>query len=110
MTRIALVSTSDTDLLSARASGADYRYANPSKVTVRSLAPDLGGSDLIRPRGCRHDRVIGSLVRLDLERGPSDPDLVTRTHRDGASDPLPVDEGAVGRVEVFDDHRSARAS
>ena len=47
MTRIALVSTSDTDLLSARASGADYRYANPSKVTVRSLAPDLGGSDLI---------------------------------------------------------------
>ena len=42
MTRIALVSTSDTDLLSARASGADYRYANPSKVAVRSLAPDLG--------------------------------------------------------------------
>ena len=32
MTRIALVSTSDTDLLSARASGADYLYVNPSKA------------------------------------------------------------------------------
>ena len=47
MTRIALVSTSDTDLLSARASGADYRYANPSKISMRILAPVLGGSDLI---------------------------------------------------------------
>ncbi|MBW3085965.1 Aerobic cobaltochelatase subunit CobN [Austwickia sp. TVS 96-490-7B] len=31
MTRIALLSTSDTDLLSARASGADYVYANPTR-------------------------------------------------------------------------------
>ncbi len=47
MTRIALVSTSDTDLLSARASGADYRYANPGKVSVRLLGPDLAESELI---------------------------------------------------------------
>jgi len=40
MTRIALVSTSDTDLLSARASGADYRYANPGKVTFAT--PGIG--------------------------------------------------------------------
>ena len=33
MTRIALLSTSDTDLLSARASGADYAYANPVRLT-----------------------------------------------------------------------------
>ncbi|MER7113411.1 cobaltochelatase subunit CobN [Saccharomonospora azurea] len=32
MTRIALLSTSDTDLLSARASGADYAYANPVRL------------------------------------------------------------------------------
>ena len=50
----------------------------------------LGGWDLIRPQGRRHDRVIGALVRLDLERGPSDPDLVTGTQRHGGSDPLPV--------------------
>ncbi|MFE6506139.1 cobaltochelatase subunit CobN [Nocardioides sp. NPDC057767] len=31
--RIALLSTSDTDLLSARASGADYAWANPSRAT-----------------------------------------------------------------------------
>ena len=32
MTRIALLSTSDTDLLSARASGADYLWANPART------------------------------------------------------------------------------
>ncbi|MFT4187212.1 MAG: cobaltochelatase subunit CobN [Aeromicrobium sp.] len=32
MTRIAILSTSDTDLLSARASGADYVWANPTRV------------------------------------------------------------------------------
>ncbi|TQF68359.1 cobaltochelatase subunit CobN [Rhodococcus spelaei] len=31
---ILLLSTSDTDLLSARASGADYRWANPSRLLV----------------------------------------------------------------------------
>lgn len=34
MTRIALLSTSDTDLLSARASGADYVLANPARPGV----------------------------------------------------------------------------
>ncbi|MBO3143808.1 cobaltochelatase subunit CobN [Dermatophilus congolensis] len=32
MTRIALLSTSDTDLLAARGSGANYIYANPSRL------------------------------------------------------------------------------
>src|SRR6478609_5981027 len=40
--RIALLSTSDTDLLSARASGADWRWANPA----RSL-PVLDDVDLV---------------------------------------------------------------
>ncbi len=78
-----------------------------AKVTGRS---GLGGAGLIRAQGWRHDRVVGPLVRLDLKRGPSDPDLVTRTHRHGSSDPFPVDEGAVGRIEVFDDHRFTRAA
>jgi hypothetical protein len=47
----------------------------------------------------------------DLKGGPSDPDLVTGTHCPGASDPLPVDERAVGGLEVpSDDHRCTRAS
>lgn len=43
MTRIALLSTSDTDLLSARSSGADYLYANPTRP---GMAPILAGQDV----------------------------------------------------------------
>ncbi|MFI7490014.1 hypothetical protein ACIBXA_16705 [Micromonospora echinaurantiaca] len=32
--RILLLSTADTDLLAARASGADYRLANPARVAA----------------------------------------------------------------------------
>ena len=45
--RIALLSTSDTDLLSARASGAEYFYANPAKTPINSIARDLAGWELI---------------------------------------------------------------
>ncbi|MEO6470295.1 MAG: cobaltochelatase subunit CobN, partial [Aeromicrobium sp.] len=48
MTRIALLSTSDTDLLSARASGADYVLANPSRLSVADDLPGvIDGADLI---------------------------------------------------------------
>ena len=47
MPRIALISTSDTDLLSARASGDDYVLANPGRV---HRLPDLDGCDLIVAR------------------------------------------------------------
>ncbi len=47
MTRIALLSTSDTDLLSARASGADYLWANPAKAAHTELGPVLEQADLI---------------------------------------------------------------
>nr|WP_210743446.1 cobaltochelatase subunit CobN [Nocardia cerradoensis] len=42
-----LLSTSDTDLLSARASGADYRLANPARLLVEDLPGLLAGADLI---------------------------------------------------------------
>ena len=38
MPRIALLSTSDTDLLSARASGADYVLANPGRASHQEMA------------------------------------------------------------------------
>ncbi|MCA2216523.1 cobaltochelatase subunit CobN [Jidongwangia harbinensis] len=42
-----LLSTSDTDLLSARASGSAYRLANPARLGVADLPPLLDGVDLV---------------------------------------------------------------
>ncbi|WP_073484906.1 cobaltochelatase subunit CobN [Streptoalloteichus hindustanus] len=42
-----LLSTSDTDLLSARASGADYRLGNPARLTVDDLPALLADVDLV---------------------------------------------------------------
>ncbi|MEU6562804.1 cobaltochelatase subunit CobN [Nocardia nova] len=44
---ILLLSTSDTDLLSARASGAGYRLGNPARLLVEDLPDLLAGIDLI---------------------------------------------------------------
>jgi len=44
---VLLLSTSDTDLLAAKASGADYRLANPVRVDPADLAPLLDGSDVV---------------------------------------------------------------
>jgi cobaltochelatase CobN len=45
--RIALLSTSDTDLLSARASGAEYVLGNPSRVDADTLPDLLAGASLV---------------------------------------------------------------
>lgn len=44
---ILLLSTSDTDLLSARASGVDYRWGNPARLLVDDLPGLLDGADLV---------------------------------------------------------------
>ncbi|WP_018215707.1 cobaltochelatase subunit CobN [Salinispora vitiensis] len=44
--RILLLSTADTDLLAARASGADYRLANPNRVAVDEVPALLDDVDL----------------------------------------------------------------
>ncbi|MCW2791682.1 MAG: cobN [Nocardioides sp.] len=48
--RVALLSTSDTDLLSARASGADYVLANPARPGHQSMAEVIEGCDLVAGR------------------------------------------------------------
>ena len=55
--RIALLSTSDTDLLSARASGAAFRWANPARSSDDELAETVAGADLVvvRQLGSPHD-------------------------------------------------------
>ncbi|WP_269302139.1 cobaltochelatase subunit CobN [Aeromicrobium sp. HA] len=69
MTRIALMSTSDTDLLSARASGAAYSWANPGRVTDdrRDALVDEVDLVVLRVLGSPEDvRDVAALVR---ERG-----------------------------------------
>lgn len=55
--RIALLSTSDTDLLSARASGARFAWANPSRATEDELVAAVGDAALVVVRllGSPHD-------------------------------------------------------
>jgi cobaltochelatase CobN len=48
--RIALLSTSDTDLLSARSSGADYVLANPARPAHQSMAETIAACDLVVAR------------------------------------------------------------
>ncbi|MEO7270160.1 MAG: cobaltochelatase subunit CobN, partial [Knoellia sp.] len=50
MPRIALLSTSDTDLLCARASGADYVWANPSRPGHTDMAAAIEGADIVVAR------------------------------------------------------------
>ena len=45
--RILLLSTADTDLLAARASGADYRLANPARTDPGELPALLDGMDVV---------------------------------------------------------------
>ena len=59
--RIALLSTSDTDLLSAKASGADYAWANPSRADLGALVDLAAGADLTIVR------LLGSPQQYDVE-------------------------------------------
>lgn len=61
MARIALLSTSDTDLLSARASGADYGWANPSRADLGALVALATDADLVVVR------LLGSPQQYDAE-------------------------------------------
>ena len=45
--RLALLSTSDTDLLSARASGADWLLANPSRLDTDTIGELVAGCELV---------------------------------------------------------------
>jgi cobaltochelatase CobN len=72
--RIALLSTSDTDLISARGSGADYFVANPARSSHTQLGEVLEACDLIVAR------VLGSPQLLcggfDRFRGTGKPMVV----------------------------------
>ena len=79
---IVLLSTSDTDLLSARASGADYRLGNPSRLAIRDLPSLLDGANtvIVRILGGRRawedglDAVLASGVPAIVLGGEQVPD------------------------------------
>ena len=47
LSAVALLSTSDTDLLAARSSGAPYRLANPARLTLGELPALLAGTEVV---------------------------------------------------------------
>nr|WP_230929336.1 cobaltochelatase subunit CobN [Dietzia aurantiaca] len=81
--RIALLSTSDTDLLSARESGAAFTLGNPSRIDVEADLPHLlTGADLVVVRilGSRRswdhgfEAVLGAGVPVVVLGGEQSPD------------------------------------
>ncbi|MDI3313920.1 MAG: cobaltochelatase subunit CobN [Mycobacterium sp.] len=86
---VLLVSTSDTDLITARASGANYRWANPSRLPEAELPALLDGAGVVVVRilgGYRAwsggiDAVLASGVPAVLVNGEQSPDadLTTRS-------------------------------
>ncbi|MPZ00187.1 MAG: cobaltochelatase subunit CobN [Actinophytocola sp.] len=71
---ILLLSTSDTDLLSARASGADYRLANPSRIELDELPALMDGAKVIVVRILGSERAWQE--GLDIVRAAEVPVIV----------------------------------
>ncbi|MEU6642477.1 cobaltochelatase subunit CobN [Saccharomonospora sp. NPDC046836] len=66
---ILLLSTSDTDLLSARASGADYRLANPARLDLAELPGLLEGVPIVVVRILGTERTWAEGLRQVRESG-----------------------------------------
>jgi len=85
---ILLLSTSDTDLIAARASGAAYRWANPSRLVEGELEDLLSGADVAIVRilgGYRAweegiDAVVASGVPTVVVSGEQAPDADLMSH------------------------------
>ena len=85
---VLLLSTSDTDLITARASGSGYRWANPSRLVHGELEELLAGSDIAVVRilgGYRAwqdgiDTVVGSGVPTVVVSGEQSPDAELMGH------------------------------
>lgn len=85
---VLVLSTSDTDLITARASGAQYRWANPSRLVDGELEELLGAADVAVVRilgGYRAwqdgiDRVVASGVPAVVVSGEQTPDAELMGH------------------------------
>ena len=85
---VLLLSTSDTDLITARACGAGYRWANPSRLVSGELEDQLAGADVVVVRilgGYRSwqdgiDTVVASGVPTVVVSGEQSPDAELMGH------------------------------
>ncbi|HZA10781.1 cobaltochelatase subunit CobN [Mycobacterium sp.] len=85
---VLLLSTSDTDLITARSSGANYRWANPARLTTAELPGLLSGADIAVVRilgGYRAwqegiDTVTGSGVATVVVSGEQAADAELMSH------------------------------
>jgi cobaltochelatase CobN len=85
---VLLLSTSDTDLITARASGSTYRWANPSRLVAGELETLLSGADVAIVRmlgGYRTwqdgiDRIVASGVPTVVLSGEQSPDADLMSH------------------------------
>lgn len=85
---VLLLSTSDTDLIAARASGANYRWANPSRLIDGELAELLAGVQVVVVRilgGYRAwedgiDEVVASGIPTVVISGEQVPDADLMSH------------------------------
>ena len=83
-----LLSTSDTDLITARTTGAGYRWANPSRLVSGELEHQLAGVDVVVVRilgGYRSwqtgiDTVVASGVPTVVVSGEQSPDAELMGH------------------------------
>src|SRR5690606_11762028 len=66
---ILLLSTSDTDLLSARSCGADYRLANPARLELSELPGLLDGASIVVVRILGTERTWAEGLRIVRESG-----------------------------------------
>src|SRR5580693_1765391 len=79
---ILLVSTSDTDLITARATGANYRWANPARLLPGELTELMDGVDMVVVRILGADRawqdgidtVLASGIPAVVVSGEQSPD------------------------------------
>ena len=108
---VLLLSTSDTDLITARASGADYRWANPSRLVSGELAEHLAGADLVVVRILGGYRAWQDGIDAVVASGGADRRgqrrAVTRRRADG---PLHRPRGHRGRRRTSTWRRAARTT
>ena len=66
---VLLLSTSDTDLITARAAGASYRWANPTRLPAGALAELLDGAAVVVVRVLGGYRALPTTIDTVIASG-----------------------------------------
>ena len=66
---VLLLSTSDTDLITARATGLEFRWANPTRLGPSELDGLIGGADVVVVRVLGGYRALQKTIDAALASG-----------------------------------------